>query len=118
MPNASGRRNEHEGCQTDMALKHRGIRVSAAGGVGRRGTGWHSGDKYRRDRKRRLHGHFGQRGVDSSIRHTGPSTKNGPSNFTNAGAEPPSTQNFRSGGSFPATFAKTPAMPPSSRSTR
>src|SRR5438067_11871636 len=80
MPNASGRRNEHEGCQTDMALKHRGIRVSAAGGVGRRGTGWHGGDKYRRDRGRRLHGHFGQRGVDSSIRHTGPSTKNGPSN--------------------------------------
>src|SRR5207245_7624586 len=63
------------------------------------GTGWHAGDKYR---KRELPDHFGQRGEDSSIRHTGPLTKNGPSNPTNAGAEPPSTQNLRSGGSAPA----------------
>src|SRR4030095_6152542 len=69
-------------------------------------------------RKAPLRGHFGQRGEESSSRQIGPSTKNGPSNFTKAGTEPPSTQNFRSGGSLPATFAKTPAMPPTSRSTR
>src|SRR5262249_35330129 len=117
MPDASGRRNEQEGCQTDPALRHRGIRDAATPGGYRRGTGWHGGDNIDAPGEGDG-GYLGQRGDDSSIRHTGPATKNAPSNFTNAGTGPASTQNFRSGGSLPATLAKTPATPPTSRSTR
>src|SRR4029077_4545346 len=104
--------------------KFRRIRAPAGTGVDSRRTRWHACDKYRKgvDAPRAgvgLRGYLvGQRGAESSMRQIGPWTKNGPSNFTNAGGEPPRTQNFRSGGSFPATFANTPATPPTSRSTR
>jgi hypothetical protein len=62
--------------------------------------------------------HLGHVGTASSTRHTGPFRKKAPSNFTNAGTAPPTSQYFRSGGSLPATVAKMPAMPPTSRSTR
>ncbi len=51
-------------------------------------------------------------GFASSILHMGPPWYSGPSNLTKAGASPPRTQTWLSGGCFPVTRASKPAIPP------
>ena len=60
---------------------------------------------------------FGQTGLTSSIRHTGPPKYIGASDFTKAGASPPSTHTCESGGCLPTSGAINPVRPPISTFT-
>ena len=53
----------------------------------------------------------GHMGLTNSIRHVGPPTNSADSDFTKAGASPPTIQTCESGGVLPSTEAIAPVTP-------